>query len=153
MKKITNYLGSKVSTNPILYYFLNFTWGIILTLIGYLLVIILLPFGRVKKFNYCLYFEFKKKTGWGFSLGTTFFVTNGASTRMLNHEYGHTVQNSLFGPLQIFLVAIPSVTRFWYWYLKYHLKNIKPKVSYDSVWFEGTATYIGEYYSNLKRRT
>ena len=28
------------------------------------------------------------------------------------HEFGHTFQNCLFGPLMLFLVSLPSATRY-----------------------------------------
>lgn len=152
MRRLTNFLGCKLSRNTVLYYILNFTWGIILTSLGYLLMLILLPFGKVKKFNYCLYLELNGKTGWGFAMGTVFFVGNGASDRMKQHEFGHTVQNAIYGPLQIFLVALPSIIRFWYRQYLYFRKRF-PKSVYDSIWFENTASYIGSYYAytpNLK---
>jgi len=152
MRRLTNFLGCKLSQKPILYYILNFTWGIILTLLGYVLLLILLPFGRVKRFNYCLYLELNKTTQWGFAMGTVFFVTKDASIRMKQHEFGHTVQNAIFGPFQLILVAIPSVVRFWYRRYLYFRKKF-PKTVYDSVWFENTASYIGSYYGyvpNLK---
>ncbi len=57
------------------------------------------------------------------------------------HEFGHTVQNCLFGPLFPFLVAIPSATRYW-------LREIFPNKEwgpYDGAWFEDAATQCGDY--------
>jgi hypothetical protein len=142
MRRLTNFLGCKLSQKPILYYILNFTWGIILTLLGYVLLLILLPFGKVKRFNYCLYLELNKTTQWGFSMGTVFFVGKYAGKSMKQHEFGHTVQNAILGPFMIFLVSLPSLIRFWYRnYLYSHGKY--PKTAYDSIWFEGSASYIG----------
>lgn len=142
MLKIMTKLGINLSNKKYLYFFLNFTWGILLTLLGYFLMLILLPFGRVRRYSYTLYFEFNKKTGWGFSLGTVFFVGKQANMSIKGHEFGHTVQNAILGPFMIFLVALPSVMRFWYRnYLYSHGKY--PKTTYDSIWFEGSASYIG----------
>lgn len=142
MLTLISRIGIKVSNKKYLYFFLNFTWGLLLTLLGYFLMLILLPFGKVRKYSYTLYFEFNKKTEWGFSLGTVFFVGKYAGKSMKDHEFGHTVQNAILGPFMIFLVAIPSVIRFWYRnYLYSHGKL--PKTGYDSIWFEGSASYIG----------
>lgn len=145
MREIMDKLGKKLAHKKILYYILNFTWGILLTLLGYFLMLILLPFGKVKRFNYVLYLTFNRRTGWGFAMGAVFFVGKDYNTFMLNHEYGHTVQNAILGPFMIFLVAIPSAIRFWY---RNFLRSIKinPKTFYDDIWFEGNATYIGDTY-------
>jgi hypothetical protein len=58
------------------------------------------------------------------------------------HELGHTYQNALWGPFTIFLVAIPSAIRYWYQIIRE--KQGKPNKPYDSVYFEGSASYIGE---------
>ena len=145
MKRIVSGLGNKLVMHKKLYYILNFTWGIIGTLLGFLLLLILMPFGKVKRLDHVLYLEFNKKTGWGFSLGTVFFVTKYPSAGMKYHEFGHSVQNAMFGPFVFIFVAIPSFTRFWYrnWLYKH---GKQPKHHYDHAWFEGTATSIGNYY-------
>lgn len=135
-------VGVKLSNKKYLYFFLNFTWGLLLTLLGYFLMLILLPFGRVRRYSYTLYFEFNKKTGWGFSLGTVFFVGKQADKSIKEHEFGHTVQNAILGPFMIFLVSIPSVVRFWYRDYLYSQGKYR-QTPYDSVWFEGSASYIG----------
>ena len=55
-----------------------------------------------------------------------------------NHEYGHTFQNAILGPFFIFIVAIPSAIRYWY---REFSKKTQP--DYDAIWFEGSATEIG----------
>lgn len=59
------------------------------------------------------------------------------------HEFGHSVQQLIFGPLQAFVVGIPSAIR--YWYNRIASKKGKRFSSdwYDSIWFEGTATKWG----------
>ena len=62
---------------------------------------------------------------------------------------GHGIQNLYWGPLMIFVIVIPSVTRFWYreWYWKYRYpKTGKALPPYDSIWFEGQATKLGAKY-------
>jgi hypothetical protein len=98
MLTLISRIGIKVSNKKYLYFFLNFTWDLLLTLLGYFLMLILLPFGKVRKYSYTLYFEFNKKTGWGFSIGTVFFVGKYAGKSMKQHEFGHTVQNAILGP-------------------------------------------------------
>jgi hypothetical protein len=151
MKNLIISLGKRISDNRYLYYFLNFTWGLLTTTLGYLLLLILLPFGKVRNFNGTLYLEFKGYRPWGFSVGTVFFVGKQEHhnqfefSTIIRHEYGHTVQNAMFGPLMIFLVILPSFIRYWYRRFLYSIKK-HPKQTYDAVWFEGTATQIGINY-------
>ena len=56
------------------------------------------------------------------------------------HECGHGIQNCIWGPLMIFVVCIPSATRYWYREFKYHRKGLTPPTKYDDIWFEGQAT-------------
>lgn len=64
------------------------------------------------------------------------------------HECGHGIQNIIFGPLFPFLVAIPSVIRYWYreviWRKDRERYFQLPK--YDDIWFEGQATRWGDKY-------
>lgn len=54
------------------------------------------------------------------------------------HEFGHSVQQLIFGPLQVFIVGIPSAIRYWYQRL-----TPGPHQDYDAIWFEKTATNWG----------
>jgi hypothetical protein len=44
----------------------------------------------------------------GVSLGSYIIVSEGASPRVMSHEYGHCMQSKLFGPLCLLLVGVPS---------------------------------------------
>ena len=59
------------------------------------------------------------------------------------HEFGHTMQNTLFGPFAIFLCYIPSIIRYFL-INKAHKKGIATK-PYDSVWYECSATDCGKF--------
>lgn len=60
------------------------------------------------------------------------------------HEFGHNIQQLIFGPLQLFVVGIPSICRYWYDVLdKKHKLERCASDWYDSIWFEGTATRWG----------
>lgn len=60
------------------------------------------------------------------------------------HEFGHTVQNLIFGPLQLFIVGIPSAARYWY----QRLTPERVHKPYDYVWFEYTASKWGYHWIN-----
>lgn len=61
------------------------------------------------------------------------------------HEFGHSIQNIILGPLFPFLVAIPSAIRYWYHRLNRNKKQF-PKDWYYKVWFEKYASLWGAYY-------
>ena len=127
---------------------LSLTWGLPMTLIGLIVAIVLLIAGYKPNRNmYGYYFVVGK--GWGgFNMGPISVVSEKPSRHTLNHEFGHSIQNCYLGPLLPFLVAIPSATRYWYreYLISYKNKKYSELPSYDSVWFEGTATSIGNKY-------
>ena len=45
----------------------------------------------------------------GLSMGLFVFVPRGADRRLVVHEYGHTVQSALLGPLYLVCVVVPSL--------------------------------------------
>ena len=59
------------------------------------------------------------------------------------HEFGHAVQHLIFGPLFIFVVAIPSASRYWYQRIMQGKGKHFASDWYDSIWFEGGATRWG----------
>ena len=85
---------------------------------------------------------FRAGHNWGgVSLGIFSFICEEAGEHTLNHEFGHSIQNAIFGPLFPFIVAIPSATRYWK-FVANQKKGI-PNEDYDAIWFEGSATYWG----------
>lgn len=72
-------------------------------------------------------------------MGLMFVRDTTSSEAVSRHELGHSYQNAILGPLMPILVAIPSAMR--YWYRKKKSKKTFPP--YDSIWFEGNATDIG----------
>lgn len=124
-----------------LYWLLNFTWGILTTLCGLLLSLIMLCIGKKPK-RWCSIWYFQICDSWGgLEMGTMFLRDNSNNVSTNNHEYGHTFQNAILGPFFIFIVAIPSAIR--YWYQEIRSRQHKPNVEYDLIWFEGSATDIG----------
>lgn len=121
-----------------LYWLLNFTWGILTTFCGLLISLVMLCIGK-KPERWCSiwYFEIFKSWG-GMEMGTMFLRDTTSSDSINIHEYGHTFQNAILGPLFIFIVAIPSAVRYWYRKL-----SKKTQSAYDAIWFEGSATKIG----------
>lgn len=97
----------------ILFYIASFTWGIIMSLVGLLIILTLMAAGyKVKTFNSRLYIEIGKNWG-GCEFGCVFLCSEGSSLSLKQHECGHGIQNIILGPFIIFLVSIPSMVRYW----------------------------------------
>lgn len=127
----------------ILFYIASFTWGIIMSLIGGIVILISLLCHRVKVWHGRAYAIWGK--GWGgLELGCFAVCAEDCQTEhLLAHECGHGLQNAILGPFMPFLVCIPSAIRYWYRELRFNRKGLTPPTSYDSIWFEGWATKWG----------
>ena len=129
----------------IVFYLIQFTWGILHNIIGLVLAIWMLVTGH--KPHRCgpyIYFMEPNLPGC-IDCGIVFVTsTTNASTNL--HEMGHGLQNLCWGPLMIFVICIPSCVRFWwrewYWKHKYPITG-KALPDYDAIWFEGQATKWG----------
>lgn len=138
--KVGFFLGK---VRPI-YYLLNLTWGLLLTIAGYFVALAMMISGHKPNSYYgIIYFKTKKSNWGGFSIGMVFVVCSDAPTRTLKHEYGHTYQNAILGPFMLFLVSIPSMIRYWSRENKLK-KGIRLETKYDDIWFEGSSTEVGK---------
>ena len=123
------------------YYLISFTWGCLLSIPGCLVTLVLMCFGFKPKQNiYGWYIEIGESWG-GFNIGPCSLVCKNPSTHLRQHEFGHSIQNCIFGPLMIPFIIIPSICR--YWYREINNVTIPP---YDYAWYEGLATLFGERY-------
>ena len=134
----------------ILFWFLSLTWGVLMTVIGLLVTAFAIIFlkGKVHRNGFTYIVEVGGNWG-GLSLGAV-ALCGGYTTvcrdeewfqHTRRHEFGHSIQNCILGPLFPFLVAIPSAIR--YHYQNYRSKKGLPNKGYDDIWFEGTATKFG----------
>lgn len=143
--------------NKFWYYALNYTWGLPLTIVGWLVAFVLRITGHkpVMKYGPCLVFSVGGRLWGGFSIGTTIVVDTDPSnfpdgittnTEILSHEFGHSLQNAMFGPFMLFVVSIPSMIRYWWATIK-QMKDPKFAKNFDyySIWFEGTASEWGSW--------
>lgn len=131
----------------VLFWFWQFTWGILDNLLGVIVFLILILKHKPKRFHEMIYFEVGKNWG-GVNFGWVAVVCRNPTDHLLRHEHGHFIQNLIFGPLFWFIVAIPSAIRYWY---REYLTRVKDKKysdlpDYDSIWFEGQATKFGYKY-------
>lgn len=125
-----------------LYYTLNFTWGALMNVAGLFCAVALLCVGRkANTYHGCLHVTVGKNWG-GVSLGVVIITDAEPTEHTLKHEYGHTIQNAILGPLFPFLVGVPSVLRYWKWTIL-EAKGVELE-PYDAAWYEGQATALGE---------
>ena len=143
----------------IVFYLIQFTWGLLHNLVGIVLAIWMLV-TKHKPYRCGPYIYFKAPELSGSIDGGIFYVaaSSGASTNL--HEMGHGLQNLCWGPLMVFVICIPSAVRFWwrewYWKHKYPVTG-KALPPYDAIWFEGQATRWGTkmwstYWLNRKNK-
>lgn len=136
-------MNKKLVVKRIIFYVLSFTWGIIMTLIG--LIAMIIPFGHYHIFHGRIYKTIGKEWG-GVSFGCFFICAEDCQyDSLMGHECGHGIQNIILGPLMPLIVAIPSAIRYWYfeWYWN---KYMDYPNDYDAIWFENQATRWGRKY-------
>lgn len=139
-----------IISHRVVYYLIQFTWGLLMNIVGFAVFLFCLVVGRKPKmFVNCPYANIGAYWG-GASMGTFFITDEADSLSVKKHESGHAVQNLFFGPLMPFLVCIPSAIRYLYRELKYNRKGLTPPTDYDSIWFEGQATRLGNLYYREK---
>lgn len=98
-----------MSVKRVLYVLLQWTWGFAQTFIGFLVFLIFL---RSPHFLYqgAVVTIWPIKAG-SMSVGGFLFLHPGwqpGNQRLLAHEYGHTIQSLILGPLYLFVIGIPS---------------------------------------------
>lgn len=117
---------------------LSYLWELPQNLIGLGLSFIykydeLIPYGD-KQIRYC-----KKFLG-GISLGNYVFVGT-KKKDIIKHEYGHTIQSKLLGPLYLFIIGIPSIV----WASIYGTKLVpETKNGYYKFYTERWADKLGQ---------
>ena len=130
-----------------LFWILSWIWGFPMTLIGSLIFSLLQLVGfKPKKNQYGYVFEIGK--GWGgVEMGPFAIVNENPSQHILDHEFGHSLQNCYIGPFMPF-ISIASAIRYWYREYLTQIKGMKYSElpDYDDIWFEGTATSLGKHY-------
>ena len=145
---------NRSNMRTILYIIWQCTWGFLQTALGF---IVFLAHFKEKHYLY----HGAIITGWenraSVSLGLFVFIAreskcNGVeknddplselSERLLIHEYGHTIQSLMLGPLYLIIIGIPSAL---WCSLPYCKKKRKDKrISYYSFYTEKWADLLGE---------
>lgn len=124
--------------NKFWYYLISFTWGALMSIPGFFGFLLMQVLGHEPMpYSNGYYFLLPGNFG-GISLGPYAFVSE---KNLLPHEYGHSIQNCIFGPFFLMFVGIPSFVRYWYRTIK---KITQPDYYY--IWFEAQASMFGERY-------
>jgi len=145
--------GFMTSLKALVFYLIQWTWGLSVNLVGgiaYLICTKLLGY-RWQRFGYSR-IVFVPWKGGGLSLGLFIFMKNNHSKKTWTyntriHEYGHTWQCLLLGPLYWIIIAIPS----FIWcncFAGYRKKN---NVPYSALYCESWANSWGQKFSKMKQ--
>lgn len=70
------------------------------------------------------------------------------SQRLLVHEYGHTIQSLILGPLYLLVIGIPSTL--WGFLPSWNRKRKEQQLSYFSFFTEKWANTLGEWVTKEK---
>ncbi len=137
----------------ILYIIIQCTWGIVQTSLGFIVFLI-----NIKNRHYFYHGAIitERNISSSVSLGMFVFTTTNPmkdkrakdkipddelNKRLLVHEYGHTIQSLIFGPLYLIVIGIPSAL---WGFLPYFQNKRNSGVSYFSFYTEKFANYLGE---------
>jgi len=126
----------------LLYVFLQCTWGFVQTLLGFILFLI---FIRCPHSIYRGCIDTQWNSGSGLSLGLFIFTPSekySHSQAFRVHEYGHTIQSLILGPLYLIVVGIISFT----WANLPYFKKMRRarSIRYTACFVESWASRIGE---------
>ncbi|MCL2630503.1 MAG: hypothetical protein FWD49_03130 [Firmicutes bacterium] len=129
----------------ILFYIINFTWGILQNLLG---LVFLIKYRKCRKERYYNTLLTYHEEGWGgISLGIFLFIgakhNEAWQTKARPHELGHTIQSLILGPLFLIIIGLPSVI--WCNFCVKVWRNPENNnAKYDDFYPERNANWIGE---------
>ena len=120
---------------------IHFSWGIIQSLLGACIALILLVRGeRPQRFRASWVIRWPSRRG--LSLGAFIFLPHGAGSSLIVHEYGHCIQSLIAGPFYLPLFALPSMV--WAGVPRLSKMRRAQKRSYYSLYTERSANWLGE---------
>lgn len=119
--------------------FLQALWGFPQTIAG-LVVLGINRHGERRRFRSAWMITWGMRSG--LSLGPFVFVPSYSSRELMVHEYGHTVQSLILGPLYVPVVVIPSLL--WAGIPALHRWRRAHHVSYYALPTERWANWLGE---------
>ena len=121
------------------FYLVQLTWGLPQTLVGAVLYLAV-PGKTGERFR-CAFVN-RWRLSRGLSLGPFIFVPRHCPRRLLVHEYGHTVQALILGPLYLPLIVIPSLV--WAGTPALERRRRRRGMSYYAFYTERWANHLAE---------
>lgn len=126
--------------------FVAFIWEIPQTLLAYSMIIYFRLRGElVSTFEYrgIRYWSVKPRMG-AISLGANVIISEAYNNLLMfnatvKHEFGHTIQSLMLGPLYLLVVGLPSITRA----MNFHPTTVAGCMSYYAVYPENWADQLG----------
>ncbi|MBD5128727.1 MAG: hypothetical protein HDT43_02195 [Ruminococcaceae bacterium] len=130
-----------------MYYILQWTWGIIQNVVGFILF--LANYRRLHfRYNGAVVTVWKSKRG-SMGLGMFIFLSESAMNEnrefTLMHEYGHTVQSCILGPLFLPVIGLPSLL--WAGLPVLRRYRERKSVAYYRLYTERWANFLGERFA------
>jgi len=134
--------------NYILYTIIQLTWGICQNIVG-LLAFLVLTIIKPNRKRFYYHGAIASHWKFSFSMGLGMFIFFGHSDKdenyqseVLVHEYGHTIQSIILGPLFLFVIGIPSCV--WAFTPKFVKWREQGRYTYFDFYPEGWANKAGE---------
>lgn len=129
----------------IIYTLVQCTWGIIQTSLGFVLFLINI---KNKHYIYKGAIVTQIEGRYSVSLGLFIFISNKqkSNSKILIHEYGHTIQSLILGPLYLIIIGIPS----FLWATLPYFEKRRNRSSYYSFYTERNANYFGKLVTKEK---
>ena len=130
----------------VLFYLWQFTFGITQNIMGLAMLAVCKMDGAESEwYHHALITYTDKKNFGGVSLGMFIFINKNRTGSQRHdtkiHEYGHTVQTMILGPLWLFVIAIPSVI--WCNTPYFINKRKAENISYYWLYCEGWSNLCG----------
>ena len=96
---------------------LLYIWQLPQNLLGLIMLLFMKPYASKEKYRGITYIVSQKMSG-GISLGNYIILSNSykdkeRSTNIWDHEWGHTRDSRMFGPLYLIVIGLPSLI--WAW--------------------------------------
>lgn len=140
----------------ILFWFWQFTYGLLQNIAGLCMLAIYKAKGSKSEwYHNALITYIDKKNFGGVSLGMFIFITDKAEGDKLNdyriHEFGHTVQTMILGPLWLLVIAFPSFI--WCGLPALNKWRKDNDISYYWLYCEGWSNLCGLWYTKEKFKT
>ena len=134
-----------------LFYFVQWTWGLPVNLIGLIVYLCLYKKCRHEKYKNA-YISYIPWNQGGLSMGQFIFMAEDRNDGWTNntkiHEYGHTIQCLLLGPLYWIVIGAPSAI----WCNCFATYRKKHNVSYYKLYCESWANRWGQTWSGETQR-